>query len=98
MHAVVNRIRLKEPIADEAFREAETQMPARAAAVDGLRAVRLIRAGDELLVVILADHEAALEAFRESFGNAWMRENVIPHAAGPPERLVGEVVASYDRD
>lgn len=33
----------------------------------------------------------------ESFGNEWMRENVIPHAAGSPERMVGEV-ASYWRD
>lgn len=45
--------------------------------------------------MILADDEAALDAFRETFGNAWMRENVIPHAAGQPERAVGEVVASF---
>jgi hypothetical protein len=29
-------------------------------------------------------------------GSPWMRENVVPHLAGAPERHVGEVVASSD--
>jgi hypothetical protein len=26
-----------------------------------------------------------------------MRANVVPHAASPPDRLVGEIVAAYER-
>lgn len=72
-------------------------MPSRAAAVPGIRSVHLIQSEHELWVVIVADDEAAIDAFRESFGNTWMRENVIPQAAGPPERVVGHVAASFLR-
>ena len=58
MHAVVNRIQLREPLGDD---------------------------------------EDALERTRAGLGNSWMREHVIPHAAGPPERTLAEAVVSYER-
>jgi hypothetical protein len=99
VHAVVNRIRLKSPIDPEVFAAAQRELPPRAAQIDGLRAFHLLRAADDdLIVVILADHAEALEQMRSEIGNDWMRENVVPHAAGPPERLVGEAVVSYERE
>jgi len=99
VHAVVNRIRLASPIPDEVYAEARREVLPGAAAIQGLRAMHLIRAGrDELIVVVLADSEAVLERAREEIGNDWMRANVIPHAAGRPERVTGEVAASFERD
>ncbi len=98
MHAVVNRISLKSPIDPAVFEAAHRDIPARAAEIEGLRAFHLIRCGEEdLLVVIIAETEQALERMRSEIGNDWMRENVIPHAAGPPDRLSGELVVSFER-
>jgi hypothetical protein len=63
VHAVVNRIRLREPLDDVALRAAQR----------------------------------ALERTRVQLGNTFMREHVIPHADGPPERTITKVVLSYRR-
>ena len=36
-------------------------------------------------------------ARRAEVGNAWMRENMVPHAAAPPDRIVGKAVVSFER-
>jgi hypothetical protein len=46
---------------------------------------------------VFGDDEAALERTREHLGNTFMRKHVIPHAAGPPERAITEVVLNYQR-
>lgn len=98
MHAVVNRIRLERPIDDEVYTAAQRDLPDRVAGIDGLRAFYLIRCGaDDLLVVILGDSQEAIDRMRDEVGNDWMRANVIPHAASAPDRLLGEVVAAYER-
>lgn len=98
VHAVVNRIRLREPLPARVFADAHRDLEPRVQAMDGLHSIHLIRAGDDqLVVVILAETEAALERTREEIGNEWMRANVIPYAAGPPERVTGEVAASLER-
>jgi hypothetical protein len=98
MHAVVNRIRLEDPIEDEVYAAAQRDLPDRVASIDGLRVFYLIRCGDDdLLVVILADSQEAIDQMRAEVGNDWMRANVVPHAASPPDRLVGEIVAAYER-
>lgn len=98
MHAVVNRIRLARPIPDEVFASAAREVMPRVEAIEGLRAMHLVSAGEhELVVVLLADSPEALERTRVEVGNAWMRENVVPYAAGAPERVTGEVVASFER-
>jgi hypothetical protein len=98
MHAVVNRIRLKEPIDDQVFAAAQRELPDRIGAIDGVSAFHLVRcANDELIVVIVGDSAKSLDRMRVEFGNDWMRENVVPHGAGPPERVLGQVVRSYER-
>ena len=70
----------------------------RLAGIDGVSDFHLVRCGDEMLVlVILADNAQALDRLRDEVGNDGMRPKVIPHAAGPPERMAGEVVLSYQR-
>jgi len=100
MHAVINRIRLAEPLDDEVFAAAQRELPPLAAQIEGLTGFHVLRGADphELTVVVVGEHPAALEAMRERVGNGWMREHVVPHAAAPPERFVGEAVVSYERD
>lgn len=98
MHAVVNTIALKQPLDESVFEAAQRDMPARIADVDGIQAVHMIRTGEtELVLVIVGDDEAALDRMRDAVGNEWMQENVVPNAAAPPSRAVGEVVVSYRR-
>ena len=98
VHVVVNRVRLKEPIDDAVFEAAQREMPARVSEITGIRSFHVARAGDEeLLVVIVGDDEDAIDRMRDEVGNEWMRANVVPHAASPPDRVVGEVVAVFER-
>jgi hypothetical protein len=58
----------------------------------------LVRCGDDdLLVVILGDSQEAIDQMRAEIGDDWMPANIVPHAASPPDRLVGEIVAAFDR-
>lgn len=98
MPAVVNRIRLKDPLEDDVYAAAQRDLAGRVAEIDGIQALYLIRVGDdELIVVILGDTEQAIDQMREQVGNDWMRAHVVPHAAAPPERVVGELVTVYER-
>jgi hypothetical protein len=98
MRAVINRIRLKEPIDDEVFAAAQRELPDRVAGIGGICGFHLVRcANDELIVVIFGESEESLDQMRAEIGNEWMRANVVPHAASPPDRIVGEVVMSYQR-
>lgn len=98
MQAVVNRIRLKSPIDAAVFAVARRDIPPRAAEIEGLQAFHVLRVSeDELVVLVIGDSEEALDRMRAEVGNAWMRENVVPHAAAPPERVVGEAVVSFQR-
>ncbi len=99
MHAVVNRLRLQTPVPDEVFAAAQRQLPARVAEIPGIRAFHVLRAGaEELVVLILADDADSIERMRAEIGDAWMRENVVPHLAGPTERVVAEGVVSFERE
>jgi len=99
VHAVINRIRLREPIDADVFAAARAELPPAAAQIEGLIAFHVFRGEDalELGVLVVGEHPQALEAMRERIGNAWMREHVVPHAAAPPERFVGEAVVSFER-
>lgn len=98
MHAVVNRIQLREPLTAEELEAAKRDLVEVAAAVQGLSAMHVLRTeGNELIMLVFADDEMALERTRVQLGNSWMRQHVIPHAAGPPDRTIGERVITYQR-
>ncbi len=98
MQAVVNTIALARPLEESVFEAARLEMPARIAAVEGIHAVHMIRTGEtDLVLVIVGEDEAAIDRMRDAIGDEWMRANVIPNAAAPPARAVGEVVVSYQR-
>jgi hypothetical protein len=98
MHAVVNRIRLREPLDDAALAAAQRDLDARAVQVEGLAVIHVMRIGEgELVVLVFGDDEVALERTRTEMGNTFMREHVNPHADGQPERAIAEVVLTYQR-
>jgi hypothetical protein len=68
-----------------------------ACTVPGFRALHVIElTDDEVVLVVLADTAEALDRIATEVGNSWMRENVIPHLAAPPDRQIGKVVATSD--
>lgn len=96
MHAVVNTLHLKEPISDGVWELAEQELAARARQIDGFDSAKVVRVGDDhLVLVIVADSAATLDRIATEAGNAFMVEHVVPHLAEPPQRLVGEVVAAF---
>jgi len=98
MYAVVNSIQLSEPIDDSVFADAQRDLPDLVSAIEGIRSFYLVRAGDhDLLVVIIGESQEAIDQMRDRVGNDWMRANVIPHAAAPPDRVMGEVVTAFER-
>lgn len=97
MHAVVNRLRLSTPIPPEVWSRAQAEVPARAREVPGFKALHVIEVSDdEVVLVVLADSAETLDRVATEVGNTWMREHVMPHLAGPPDRQIGKVVATSD--
>jgi hypothetical protein len=98
VHAVLNQIRMREPLDDAALQAAQSDLDRQAAQIEGLAAFQVLQTDEnDLVVLVFGDDEAALERTRQQLGNAFMREHVIPHADGPPERKVTKVVLSYQR-
>lgn len=97
MHAVVNRLSLSTPIPPDVWSRAETEVVASAQQIPGFRALYVIEvSADEVVLLIIGDSAETLDRVATEAGNAWMRENVIPHLAAPPDRRIGKVVASSE--
>ncbi len=98
MVVVVNRVKLEAPIDDAVFAAAQREMPARVAAIEGIRSFYVGHSAEgDLLVVIVGDDEAAIDRMRDEVGDEWMRANVIPKAAAPPDRVVFDALTSFER-
>jgi hypothetical protein len=92
MRAVVNRVELKESVPEEEFDVSELREKARA--IEGFGSIQIIRLEGALVLIITGDDDAAIDRIRDGVGNDWMREHVIPRAAGPPDRQVGDLVVA----
>lgn len=92
MRAVFSRVELKEPIPDDAFDL--TALEDKARAIEGFVSIQMIRLEHALVLIITGEDDEAIDRIRDEVGNNWMREHVIPRAAGPPDRQVGDVVVS----
>lgn len=96
MHAVINHLRLKEPISDDVWDLTERELAARCREIEGFDSAKVVRiADDHIVLVIVADSAATLDRIATEAGNDFMVEHVIPHLAEPPQRAIGEVVASF---
>ena len=94
MYAVVNRLRLRQPLPDEALRSAREEVLPRMREA-GCRSVQLVRVNDlHWILLISFDEREALDEAAKTIGGPWMNEHVVPLLASPTERSVGEIVAS----
>ena len=92
MHAVVNHLRLREPLPESVLRSArEDALPRMRAA--GCRSFQLVRVDDlHWILLIAADDRETLDEMARTLGGPWMNEHVVPLLASPTERSVGEIV------
>ena len=93
MHAVVNHLRLAEPLPAASLAAVEEAMPTMLAA--GSLGVHVVRVDDlhYVLVLFFASAEDADRIARE-LGGPLMREHVVPYLADGTDRNLGEVVVS----
>ncbi|MGN6473561.1 MAG: hypothetical protein ACTHK4_07935 [Mycobacteriales bacterium] len=97
MHAVVNRLRLSAPIPTEVWSRAQLEVPPLARQVPGFKALYVIETSEhEVVLLVVGDSAETLDRVATEVGNSWMRENVIPYLAEPPDRQVGKVVATSE--
>ena len=97
VHVVVNRLRFAAPVDEEliaGFRGMVETL--RGSGCLGAEVVQV--APDELILVIHYPSLDVLEDVTARVGSPWMREHVVPLLAGPTERSVGVVVASFAED
>ena len=95
MYAVVNHFSFKSAIPQELIDQMQRELVPRARAFPGVRDYYFIRtATDHAVVVVLFDTPEAERDSTQQLAAPWFQQHVGPYLAGPPERRVGEVVAS----
>lgn len=63
--------------------------------VGGFSGLNIIEvANDHVVLMIMGDDANVLDRMATEVGTPWMRENVAPLLAGPPERHMGPIIAS----
>ena len=95
MAAVVNVLQFKEAPDAELFEQAAAELGPKMHEVDGFERLAIVRTGEtEIVLLIEAATVDALDQIATDIGSPWMRENVVPLLAGPPQRHIGDVIAS----
>jgi len=95
MAAVVSTLRFKEPVDRALFVESERELADGMRAIDGFQGFHVVHTAEtEVVLVILADTVEVLDQLATEVGSPWMLANVVPLLASPPDRHVGEVIAS----
>lgn len=63
--------------------------------VSGFQGLHVVRCGEtEIVLIILAESARVLDDIATNIGSPWMVEHVVPLLASPPERHLGETIAS----
>jgi len=97
MAAVVNLLRFKEPVEPAVFAGVERDLVPQMLAIKGFRGFHVVQTSDqEVILVILGDSVEVLDQIASEVGSPWMRANVVPLLAGPPERHIGPIIASSE--
>jgi hypothetical protein len=92
VRVVVNHLPFRDPI-DQSVLEAADDV-GRKALEAGATAFHLVQLDERrAMLVILFPDRATEERITHEIGGPWMRENIVPLLAGPPQRSSGEVVA-----
>ena len=95
MHAVINHLHFKAPVDRALFATAEADLAPSMRAIPGFAGFQIVEVtADHVVLVITGDDAETLDRLATEIGTPWMRENVIPLLAAPPERHIGPVIAS----
>jgi hypothetical protein len=95
MHAVINTLRFKQSVDPALFVRAERELADRMRAIEGFQGFRIVQvADDQVMMVIFADTAECLDRMASDLGNSWMGANVAPLLDGPPDRRIGQIIAS----
>jgi hypothetical protein len=95
MAAVVNVLHFQESPDPSLFERAVEELGPRMQEVAGFQGLHVVRSGDtEVVLIILADTSETLDDIATRIGSPWMLEHVVPLLASPPERHLGETIAS----
>jgi hypothetical protein len=77
------------------FERAETDLVTQMRAVEGFRGLEVTQTSEhDVILVILGDSVEVLDQIATEIGSPWMRENVVPLLAGPPDRHIGPSIVS----
>src|SRR5215471_8581226 len=99
MHAVVNYLEFTDPVDPALFRRVEDELGHQVRSFDGFRGFRVVLTSDHhAILVIFADAAQTLNDIATEIGNTWMGANVAPLLSRPPDRHLGEVIASMDAE
>ena len=95
MAAVVNVLQFEESPDPALFERAAEELGPRMREVAGFQGLHVVRSGEaEIVLIILADTTEILDDIATRIGSPWMVEHVVPLLASPPQRHLGDVVAS----
>lgn len=95
MHAVVNQLHFADDIDPAVFAEARADLVPQMQEIDGFEGFHVIQtSGKDAILVILADCAETLDRIATEVGSPWMRANVVPLLASPPDRQLGPIIAS----
>jgi hypothetical protein len=95
MHAVLNHLHFSQDVDADLFAAAETDLVPRMRAIEGFRGFHVVQTSptDVTLVIFAVDAET-LDRIATEVGSPWMRANVLPLLAAPPDRNLGPVLTS----
>lgn len=97
MHAVVNHLEFTDPVDPELWRRVENEVGGQIRSFAGFHGFKVVHTSDRhAILVIFADTGQTLDDIAAQVGNTWMGANVAPLLSRPPDRHLGEVVASMD--
>lgn len=92
---MVNHLHFNEPIDAALFVSAENDLVPEMRAIDGFEGFHVVQTSErDAILVILGDSAETLDRVATEVGSPWMRANVVPLLAGPPERHIGPIAAS----
>lgn len=95
MAAVVNILQFKETPDPALFKRAVDEPGPQMRKIVGFRALQVVQTGDlEVILLILAESVDVLDQIATEVGSPWMIANVVPLLARPPQRHIGDVIAS----
>ncbi|MBJ7595749.1 MAG: hypothetical protein JF886_12980 [Candidatus Dormibacteraeota bacterium] len=95
MHAVVNHLHFNVVIDPALFVKARNDLEPQMRTIDKFESFFVVQTSDkDAFLVIVAENAETLDQIATQFGSPWMRANVLPLLARPPERHIGPVVTS----